>query len=281
MSDTCGARACARARNAHIPWDKELPPELWLIVLRHMTLMQLRLLKTVSRSMAKRCRRVLCSSEWREWTANDYAMRQEVATQATRNYTLPLQVSFFEEELYGTAGCYGTVHRLKLKLVSTSGEAPDPDSLLPSNWDWSTLRTIGQGGLNYKRYRIAVVDMLIEVNGRGLCGSEYALRRVLANVVDDVVDDPDAHSSINAGEVCGANITQFTHEDGSPDGGEVMDEDGNQMSLRELLMHISPVTRVGTDRPISHRVTHQNDQGRDCYYLDLLHICGNYPGVIT
>lgn len=264
-------------RNAQVYWDSELPPELWLIVLRHLSLMQLRLLKTVSHSMAKRCRRVLCSSEWRDWTANEYAMEQEVATQAAKNYTLPLQVSFFEEELQGTVGCFGTIHRLKLKLLSTSGDSRDPDSLVPSNWDWSNLSTIGQGGFNHRRYRIAVVDMLIEVNGRGLCGSEYALRRVLA----DVVDEADVKTTVRAEDVCGANITQYTHEDGSPDGGEIEDEEGNQMALRELLMHIYPVTRVGTDRPISHRVTHQNEQGRDCYYLDLLHICGNYPGVIT
>ena len=66
MSDTPSARACARMRNAQVYWDSELPPELWLIVLRHLSLMQLRLLKTVSHSMAKRCRRVLCSSEWRD-----------------------------------------------------------------------------------------------------------------------------------------------------------------------------------------------------------------------
>jgi hypothetical protein len=276
MSDTSGARACARARNAHIPWDKELPPELWIIVLRHMTLMQLRLLKTVSHSMANRCRRVLCSSEWRAWAANDYAIEMEVATQAATNYTLPLQVSFFEEELHGTAGCYGTVHRLKLKLV-TDSEVADPDPLLPSNWAWSKLCVARLNTPNHVAYRIALVDMLIEVNGRGLCGSEYALRRVLA----DVCNDPDAHCSIGAEQVCGAHITQFTDEDGSPDGGEVMDEEGNQMSLRDLLMHISPVTRWGTDRPIPHRVTHQNECGRDCYYLDLLHLCSNYPGVIT
>jgi len=280
MSDTSGARACARARNAHIPWDKELPPELWIIVLRHMTLMQLRLLKTVSHSMANRCRRVLRSSEWRKWAANDYAMEQEVATQAAKNYTLPLRVSFFEEELHGTAGCFGTVHRLKLKLVSTSLEVPDPDPLVPSNWSWSKLYANRQGASPHLResaYRIEVVDMLIEVNGRGLCGSEYALRRVLA----DVCNDPDAHASIKAGEVCGTNISQVTNEDGSPDWGEVLDEEGNQMSLGDLLMHISPVTCVGTDRPIPHRVTHQNEQGRDCYLLDLIHICSNYPGVIT
>lgn len=281
MSDTSGARACARARNAHVPWDSELPAELWLIVLRHLSLMQLQLLKTVSHSMAKRCRRVLCSSEWRDWIANEYAMEQEVATQAAKNYTLPLQVGFFEQESNGTAVhralCFGTIHRLKLKLLSTSVDFPDPDSLVPSNWDWSNLSTIRHGGLNHNRYRIAVVDMLIEVNGRGLCGSEYALRRVLA----DVVDEAGAKTSVRAEEVCGANLVQYAHEDGSPDGGEIEDEEGNQMDLRDLLMHITPVTRVGTGLPISHRITHQNEQGRNRYYLDLLQICGSYPGVIT
>ena len=117
-SDTAGARACARTDHpARVPWDSELPAELWVIVLRHLSLMQLRLLKTVSRSMANRCRRVLRSSEWQAWAVNDYTLEREVATQATQSYALPMAVRFLEDYLTAPP-VFGTIHRLKLKLAA-------------------------------------------------------------------------------------------------------------------------------------------------------------------
>ena len=278
-SDTSGARACAHAHHAHhahVPWDSELPVELWLVVLRHLSLMQLRLLKTVSHSMANRCRRVLRSKEWQDWCVNDHAMEREVATQATQSYALPLTVRFLEDYLT-VPPVFGTIHRLKLKLVRRKkSDVRDIDSLVGSNWSFFLLGDQGSVG-------IEVVDMLIEVHGHGLCGSEYALRRVLADVVLEKHRFKHNGGMQNhlARECCDTQITQELNADGTPSLGDV-EEDGTQMPLWQLLQQIGPVTDVGGECGwMMHRVTHQNQHGRDLAFIDLLHLCGNCPGLLA
>ena len=282
-SGTAGARACARAHGAHVPWDSELPAELWLVVLRHLSLMQLRLLKTVNRSMANRCRRVLRSSEWQAWGVNCYALDHEVATQATQSYALPMTVLFLEDYLTGPL-LSGTIHRLKLKLVRREeGDDREVDSLIGSYW--SHLLLDGRGCLG-----IVVVDMLIEVHGYGLCGSEYALRRVLADaVLDNAVFDkhrsfgnPGVMQNHIARECCDREFTQELNADGTPSLGSMEEEETIEMPLPELLQHIAPVTDVGGKSGwMMHRVTHQNQHGRTMECIDLLHLCGNCPGLLT
>jgi len=276
--DTAGARACAtNAHGKRVPWDSELPAELWVIVLRHLSLMQLRLLKTVSRSMANRCRRVLRSSEWQAWAANDYTLEREVATQATQSYALPMAVRFLEDYLTAPP-LFGTIHRLKLKLVrrKRAEHLGEIDSLIGSNWSLFHLGDRGSFG-------IEVVDMLVEVDGCGLCGCEYALRRTLADAVLEKRRFKHNGGMQNhlARECCDVQITQDLNADGTPSLGDV-EEDGAQMPLWQLLQQIGPVTDVGgeSDR-MMHRVTHQNQHGRDLAYLDLLHLCGNCPGLLT
>ena len=275
-SDASCARACASACNAHVPWDTELPAELWLIVLRHMSLMQLRLLKTVSHSMANRCRRVLRSKEWQAWSANDYALEREVATQATQSYTLPMTVRILDEHLQ-MRPLHGTIHRLKLKLVRrVKTDARPIDSLLASNWSLFHLEDPGD-------VNVQVVDMLIEVRGYGLCGSEYTLRRLLADVVLGGSHAAENHEAAEhlAQRLCDTRITQEVEEDGTPSWGDV-EEDGCQMPAWQLFAHIGPVTNIGGELEWTmHRVTHQNQHGRDLAYLDLLHLCANHPGLLT
>ena len=181
---------------------------------------------------------------------------QEVATQAAKNYTLPLQVSFFEEELQGTVGCFGTIRRLKLKLLSIGGSSGSrlvgalQLGLVKPQHDWS-------GRVPPQTLRIAVVDMLIEVNGHGLCGSGVACARVLA----DVVDEADVKTTVRAEDVCGANITQYTHEDGSPDGGESGRGRKPDGSERAAPLHLSSDAR--RHRPIRFRTASRTRTNRD------------------
>lgn len=259
-------------------WDAELPAELWPIVLGHLSLWQLRLVKTVSRSMANRCRKVLRSKEWQEWTANEHAMACEVSTQAARSYTLPLKVVFFEDDLFHDADvCTGTIHRLKLKLVRRTDSVRPLDSLLGANWALYHLIDEGDFG-------VEVADMLIEVDGRGLCGSEYALRRVLADALEQrtLLRDTSQTTTERAQDTCDTMIWQAVNDDGTPEWGEVDEDAGRQWRFWKLLEKIKPVTDVGGPNGFMvHRVTHQQQYGREVCDVDLLHLCSNHPGVIT
>lgn len=257
-----------------IDWGKELGPELWQLVLGHLSLMQLRLLKTVSRGMANHCRRVLRSEEWQTWRANEHALEMEVATQAPLNYSLPLPVVFLEDHLVTEAGmCFGTIHRLKLKLFNRRDEtASAPDSLCLSNWSHRNLEDDGM-------YDIRVVDMLIDVHGHGLCGSEYALRRVLADAMDQTIT---ANCKSFKECICNTTIEQSVDADNKPVSGCVRRSEKEQWSLFTLLQEIRPVTCVGGPYGYAtHCVTHQNEYGRVQSDIDLVHLCANYPGLIT
>ena len=260
-------------------WDTELPAELWLVVLGHLSLMQLRLVKTVNLSMANRCRRVLRSTEWQDWSANEHAMACEVATQATRSYALPLKVIFFEDDLFHDADvCVGTIHRLKLKLVRRGDSMRSVDSLLGTSWSLHHLHDEGD-------YGIEVVDMLIEVDGRGICGSEYALRRLLADAMEQrtLLRDTSQTTKERALDACDTTIFQEVEEDGTPGWGEVHEDAGRQWHLWKLLEEINPVTDVGEGHHgyMVHRLTHQDEYGRDRRNVDLLHLCANCPGLLT
>jgi hypothetical protein len=248
------------------------------LVLGHLSLMQLRLVKTVSRSMANRCRKVLRSKEWQGWSANEHAMACEVATQATRSYALPLKVMFFEDDLFHDDDiCFGTIHRLKLKLVRRTDSVRSLDSLLGANWALYHLIESGD-------FDVEVADMLIEVDGRGLCGSEYALRRVLADALEQrtLLRDTSQTTKERARDVCDTTIWQEVNDDGTPDWGEVDQDAGRQWRFWKLLEEINPVTDVGGPHGyMVHRVTHQQQYGRDVCDVDLLHLCSNHPGVIT
>tara|TARA_B100001063_G_C16704732_1_gene524545 strand:+ start:82 stop:861 length:780 start_codon:yes stop_codon:yes gene_type:complete len=257
-----------------IDWENELGPELWRLVLGHLSLMQLRLLKMVSRRMANRCRQVLRSEEWQAWRANEHALEMEVATQAPLNYSLPLPVVFLEEHLVTDAGmCFGTIHRLKLKLFNHRDEtAHAPDSLCLSNWSHNNLE---DGGV----YDIRVVDMLIDVHGHGLCGSEYALRRVLADAMEQTIT---TNCKSFKECICNTTIEQSVDADNKPVSGCVRVGEKEQWSLFTLLQEIRPVTNVGGPYGYTtHHVTHQNEYGRAQSEIDLVHLCANCPGLIT
>lgn len=144
-----------------------LPPELRRLVLQFLSLPKLRLLKTVSRSMATDCRAVLRSKAWQIKGANYYAMEEELKTQL-HSYRLPLMVSCFPKFFPDTAPCFAVIHRLRLNRLNSYGDALNADDV--TTWDYrrdtSDISTI-------------VSDMCIEVCGHGICGSITTLRQVL------------------------------------------------------------------------------------------------------
>tara|TARA_B100001094_G_C18153153_1_gene784880 strand:- start:1091 stop:1906 length:816 start_codon:yes stop_codon:yes gene_type:complete len=148
-----------------------LPPELRRLVLQCLSLPQLRLLKTVSRSMATDCRTVLRSKAWQIRGANHYAMEEELKTQL-HTYRLPLLVSCFPNCFPKTAPCLAVIHRLRLNRLNSYGDAVNADDVTTWGYtrDSSDLSTI-------------VSDMCIEVRGHGICGSMTTLRQVLQEAV--------------------------------------------------------------------------------------------------
>ena len=270
-----------------LDWDNELSEELWSLVLVKLSLMQLRMLKTVSPKMANRCRRVLRSHEWQRWGHNIYAMEEEVSCKTTQAYSLPMTVRFFPDQLYDVDdACIGTIHRLKLKLVrnplNDSSTAP-VDSHLRCNWHHSNL---GKHG----KFSVHVVDMLIEVHGRGICGSEYALRSVLADAVREKtfdhginVHNEEYDESEFAKNVCDTRFEQeFFAGTRVPSCFEVTEGSfGAEREFWWLCSLIRPVVDVGgREIWMEHRLG-PGLRHISPYYVDLQLLVKERPGLIT
>ncbi len=152
---------------------RELPPELCRAILHHLSLVQLRLLKTLSRATANHCRAVLRSEAWQSVPANFHALEQELKTQL-QSWKLPLTVSCFPRHFPKEAPCLATIHRLKMVRL-------DPFGYLDTTARAWEVRDSGE----YRHYRTIITDMCIEVHGYGICGSETTLRQVLQQAIRD------------------------------------------------------------------------------------------------
>ena len=144
-----------------------LPPELCRAILHHLSLVQLRLLKTLSRATANHCRSVLRSEIWQLVPGNNFALEEELKTQLF-SYKLPLTVTCFWRHFPKHAPCLATIHRLKLIRLDHNG-----DHLTTPPW------TVN----NDDDVQTVITDMCIEVHGYGICGSETALRQVLQQAI--------------------------------------------------------------------------------------------------
>ena len=269
--------------------------EMWVLILHNLSLMQLRLVKSVSRSMANHCRKTLRCDEWQDWGVNLYAMECDVATHATQSYSLPMTVRFFADTLVNPP-CIATVHRLKLTLHANRTEENPVNVFASSNWSGCHFTQD-----HTSKHIVEVVDMLIEVHGRGICGSEYALRRVLSDELKErafirecppgypnptpaALMEFEAHVVAQkeklAQNVCSTLIRQDV-EDGQPGCHEV-DDNFPQMNLWEILEQANPVTQIGKSSYMMHRVPCQQiDYTRDNRHVDLMHVCAHHPCVIT
>lgn len=247
---------------------------MWRKILQNLSLPQLRLFKTVSNDMANHCRCVLRGEEWQRWGANSYALQCEVAIQATRCYSLPMDVCFYQEQLMGPY-LTATIHRLKLKVETHSGQCPD--SKIPSTWK----RNVLENGM------VHVVDMLIDVHGKGICGSEYALRSVIAEEMKKRAFCRQSNDSREkfAYSVCDTNIYEYeAHDDDGNDERwyEIDESCCGEMDFWKLLQETVVVTNTGGRLGWTlHRATHQNQHGREQRWVDLLCVCTEAPGLLT
>lgn len=172
-----------------------LPTDLWLKILHPLSLPQLRLLKAVSRATANQCRAVLRSKAWQRLGPNAFTLEEELRTPVHR-YKLPLTVSIFKEAFPIAKPLIATVHRLKLARINGEGELVDA----PSQKDWA-YQNLALSRVQFPKVRTVITDMCIEVHGRGICGSEAALRQVVLEELvarggtdDKDCDDDDYYS---------------------------------------------------------------------------------------
>ena len=149
-----------------------LPSELRRAILHHLSLVQLRMLKALSRATANHCRAVLRSKAWQAVAVNYYALDEEIKTQLI-SYKLPLTVSCFSRYFPTDAPCLATIH--KLKLVRLDGDG----NLVTKRSAWDVNDTANSDMCTI------ITDMCIEVHGYGICGSETTLRQVLQQAVRD------------------------------------------------------------------------------------------------
>jgi len=149
-----------------------LPSELRRAILHHLSLVQLRMLKTLSRAMANHCRAVLRSKAWQAVAANYYALEEEIKTQLV-SYKLPLTVSCFCRYFPNDAPCLATIHKLKLARLDGDG------NLVTKRSAW------GDKDMANENMSTIITDMCIEVHGYGICGSETTLRQVLQQAMRD------------------------------------------------------------------------------------------------
>tara|TARA_B100000767_G_scaffold225641_1_gene215035 strand:+ start:1014 stop:1835 length:822 start_codon:yes stop_codon:yes gene_type:complete len=150
-----------------------LPAELCRAILFHLSLTQLRLVKTVSRAMATSCRAVLRSEVWQDVGANMFVLEDELKTRL-HAYQLPLTVSFFGDHFPQGAPCIVTVHRLKLARYDKHEKACSVDS---QAWCSTNTDFFHEPALDDEH--TVITDMCIEVHRVGICGSETTLRQAL------------------------------------------------------------------------------------------------------
>ena len=203
-----------------------LVPELRRECLFTLTLPQLRLVKAVSRSTANDCRAVLRSDRWQCVGANRYALREEIKTQPLHEYKLPLTVTLCPEEFAVRDWLIATIHRLTIHRVDDHGELCDPSE--KGSWSWEKLH----------EFDCTPSDMLIEVHGHGIFGSEASLRQFLqqhmrAHGVDTTHDYANVLWSCT---LTGSGFRDYGVED-----------DWSQLCLYQLLGEIYLVTNVGAN----------------------------------
>ena len=240
----------------HMRWQL-LPPELLAHVLARLSLPQLRLVKAVSRATANTCRRVLRSDEWCV-DANWYHMQEELKAQYS-SYKLPMTVSMFDEDFDDGHQCIATVHRLKLGRMN----AADCELLDTRNVEecWSVER------LDDKSIDTIILDICIEIHGRGIAGSEYMLRRMIQDAMRE-------HGNENAIRLRKADKIHTAQEEARLSGEFRFGMEAEQMSLTDLLFNICPATEITKGYWEVHDAPHSAQSGRESCPMTVLTMCG-------
>ena len=239
-----------------------LPTELRHAILLRLSLMQLRLLKAVSRGMASDCRAVLRSEAWQEIPLNIVMLETELKTQL-HAYKLPLTVSIYSQFFPPEAPCIATVHRLKLTRVNSDEITTD---VSPAAWVPRYGPETGDSTFT------SIVDMCIEVHGVGICGSEVSLRIALQDELRRR-GKKEPPQDVNAQPAQGLWPYKIKlHADGwslARDGNNI-----NDVQLDHLLDIMEIATEVRPGVWWRHEKPHSGENGFDfCGELSLLDLC--------
>ena len=243
------------------PW-LEVPTELRHAILLRLSLIQLRLVKAVSRGMASDCRAVLRSEAWQEIPLNTIMLEAELKTQLNA-YKLPLTVSIYSQFFPPEAPCIATVHRLKLTRVNQDEVITD---VSPAVWIPRLGPETGDSTFT------SITDMCIEIHGVGICGSEVSLRIALRDELRRR-GKKDPPQEVHAQPAKGLWPFKIQpHEDGWS-----LVRDGN--GIHDVwLDHLLDIMEVATEvRPgvwWRHEKPHSGENGFDyCGELSLLDLC--------
>lgn len=211
-----------------------LPPELCRAILNHLSLVQLRLLKTLSRATASHCRAVLRSKAWQIVPDNKFALGEELKTRM-QSYKLPLTVSCFWNHFPKNAPCLATIHHLKLVRLNGCGVL-DTDK---AAWEVKDRA--------YADHTTIITDMCIEVRGYGICGSESTLRQALQQALRDrgVPFEGTLGTTKNlATRLWPYVMDADLNDDGDGDWGLVSIGGFGEMPLEDVLQELCIVTEV-------------------------------------
>tara|TARA_B100000787_G_scaffold168409_1_gene157107 strand:+ start:2728 stop:3528 length:801 start_codon:yes stop_codon:yes gene_type:complete len=254
-----------------------LPVELCRAILFHLSLTQLRLVKTVSRAMATSCRAVLRSEVWQGVGANIFALEDELKTQL-HAYRLPLTVSVFSVHFPEDAPCIATVHRLKLARYDNHEKACSVD---PQAWVNTEKHIIHEPALDDEH--TVITDMCIEVHRVGICGSETTFRQALQEAMRKWgLDNTGLDNTVIAnGRLRLADSLWPYNVEYSADLSMVSrmwDASENkyihEVPLDHLLTRMDIATEVRKGKWLTHDGPHSSQNGFDyCNGLDLMALC--------
>jgi len=250
-----------------------LPAELCRAILFHLSLTQLRLVKTLSRAVATSCRAVLRSEAWQEVATNYIALEAELKTRL-HAYRLPLTVSVFSEHFPDDAPCIATVHRLKLARYDHHEQAC---SVEPSAWV-ETIRNFEHDAALDEEHTV-ITDMCIEVHRVGICGSETTLRQSLQEAMRTwglPTIETMGGSPINLADALWPY--KFEYRDDGWSLSQMWDASAKksirEVPLNHLLTRMEIATEVSKGKWWKQEGPHCSQNGFDyCGELDLLALC--------
>jgi hypothetical protein len=234
----------------------DLPPELLARVLMHFSLPELKLLKAVSRATANACRRMLRSTEWSQ-NVNEFDMAEEVSTQC--NYKLPMVVSIYEGYFEHGFQLLATVYKLKIKTIKESQDYID--SADRTQWDCDHVDANSND--------IVIVEMCIEIHGKGIFGSVWTLRRMIQEHMRK-----HASQAIWRGETADQMLTYNwkADKDGDFYYDLTMDVD-KQTRVSDILYNICPVTEISKGVWEVNKTPCPDHYGYKHDYMNVIEMC--------
>ena len=233
-----------------------MPPELLASVLMHFSLPELKLLKAVSRATANACRRMLRSTEWSQGV-NEFDMAEDVSTQ--HNYKLPMVVSIYEGYFERGFQLLATVYKLKIKTIKESQDYIDS----ADRTQWESNR------IDANSSDIVIVEMCIEIHGKGIFSSVWTLRRMIQEHMRK-----HASQARWRGETADQMLTyvQKVDKGGNFEYDLTMDVE-KQTRVSDILYNINPVTEISKGVWEVNRTPCPDHYGYKHNYMNVIEMC--------